>query len=79
MFACRLLGHRYRFTSEGATMRWDCQRGCGAGGTKVYASPAEAEHYATALDREDKDAVLRRPAMLSLLPLRLLGFGRKRR
>jgi hypothetical protein len=79
VLACRVLGHRYRFTSEGTTMRWDCQRGCGAGGSKVYASAADAQRYATALDRDDADAVLRRPAMLSLLPLRLLGLGRKRR
>ncbi|MEA2256154.1 MAG: hypothetical protein QOG35_2199, partial [Solirubrobacteraceae bacterium] len=28
MLRCRLLGHRYRFRSEGDTMRWRCERGC---------------------------------------------------
>ena len=76
--ACRLLGHRMRFDADGATMRWSCTRGCGAGGEKVYASPADAERYARAFDREDREDVGRRP-LLSLLPLRLarrLGGGR---
>jgi hypothetical protein len=79
MFACRALGHRYRFTSDGETMRWHCQRGCGAGGSKQYGSAEDAARYATALDRDDSEALMRRPAMLSLLPLKVLGLGRKRR
>src|SRR5256885_2339121 len=35
MLACRLLGHRYRFRAEGATMRWECARACGAGGREL--------------------------------------------
>jgi hypothetical protein len=79
MLACKVMGHRYRFTSEGTEMRWDCQRGCGAGGSKQYASARDAARYATALDRDPNEALMRRPAMLSLLPLRLFGMGRKRR
>jgi hypothetical protein len=52
-------------------MRWECERGCGADGEKAYASAADAARYATAFDREDREALARRPAMLSLLPLRL--------
>jgi hypothetical protein len=77
MVACRVLGHRYRFTSEGATMRWSCMRDCGAGGEKVYSSADDAARYASVFDREDREAIHRRPAMLSLLPLRI--FNRFRR
>jgi hypothetical protein len=58
-------------------MRWECER-CGeAAGSKTYAHPADATRYALTFDREDREALQRRPAMLSLLPLRL--FGRFRR
>ena len=58
-------------------MRWECER-CGAeAGEKTYATPEDAARYAIALDREDREALQRRPAMLSLLPLRL--FRRLRR
>ena len=68
MVRCRLLGHRFRFESEGAEMRWQCQRGCGAGGAKRYPTAADARRYAAGLDREDRDgpraprAAHRRPA-----------------
>jgi hypothetical protein len=68
---CRLRGHRVRFWNEGETMRWECERGCGFEGSKVYATSAEARRYATAFDREDADDLGRR-APLSLLPLRLV-------
>jgi hypothetical protein len=71
MVACRILGHRYRFEADGRTMRWTCQRGCGAGGQKVYPSAAAARHYATALDREDRDQLGRRAPLIGLLPLRI--------
>jgi hypothetical protein len=51
---CSLLGHRFRFTSEGATLRWVCARGCGAGGDKSYTTAQEAARYARAFDREDR-------------------------
>jgi hypothetical protein len=75
---CRVLGHRYRFTSEGSTMRWACQRGCGAAGSKRYASAAEAHRYARAFDREDGRDLGRR-APVGLLPMRLVRAVRRRR
>jgi hypothetical protein len=68
MSACTLLGHRFRFTAEGETMRWTCERGCGEEGSKRYASAAEAQRYARAFDRRDADQTGKRP-LLSLLPL----------
>jgi hypothetical protein len=79
VLTCRLFGHRYRFWAEGATMRWECSRDCGAGSSKQYPSAAEAARYASAFDREDRDELGRR-APLSLLPLRLarrLAGGRR--
>ena len=72
MLACRVFGHRFRFTSDGSTMRWTCQRGCGAGGAKDYATSADAQRYATAFDRDPRDAIHRGRGMLSVMPLRLL-------
>jgi len=71
MIACRLAGHRYRFETDGCTMRWACQRGCGAGGEKVYATPADAVRYASAFDREDREDRGRRAPLVGLLPLRI--------
>ena len=69
--ACSIKGHRIRFWSDGETMRWDCERGCGFEGEKRYATAEEAARYATAFDREDADDLGRR-SPLSLLPLRLV-------
>jgi hypothetical protein len=71
MVACRILGHRYRFEADGRTMRWTCQRGCGAGGEKLYATAADARRYATAFDREDRADLGRRAPLIGLLPLRI--------
>ena len=49
-------------------MVWECERGCGAAGSKPYDTPADARRYATALDADPLDAGSRRP-MLSTLPL----------
>lgn len=68
MIACRVLGHRPRFWADGDVMRWDCERECGFGGEKRYASPADAQRYARALDHRDTDELGKRPT-LSLLPL----------
>jgi hypothetical protein len=77
--ACRLLGHRFRFAADGRVMRWSCGR-CGApGGTKEYASAAEAERYARAFDREDRDDLGRRAPLVAGLPLRLWRWVRVRR
>ena len=81
MPSCRLLGHRFRFTAEGEVMRWECERGCGAGGSKRYGTAADAERYARAFDRRDASDVGRRP-LLSLLPVwlaRRMGERSRRR
>jgi hypothetical protein len=75
---CRLLGHRYRFSAEGETMRWDCRRGCGAGGSKRYQTAEDARRYAAGLDREDREQLGRR-APVGLTPLRLLNRALRRR
>jgi hypothetical protein len=75
MIACRVFGHRWRFSAEGETMHWSCARGCGAGGEKRYDSAERAERFARAFDREDREDVGRRP-LLSLLPL---GLARRTR
>ncbi|MEA2306835.1 MAG: hypothetical protein QOH43_4115 [Solirubrobacteraceae bacterium] len=74
---CRLLGHRYRFTSEGDVMRWSCERGCGAGGDKRYPGPEDAQRYARAFDRDDSRGAGRR-APVGLFPLRLARALRRR-
>jgi hypothetical protein len=79
MLRCRALGHRHRFSSEGATLRWSCQRGCGAGGSKRYEDAADAERYARAFDREDDRREPGRRAPVSLLPLRVVRSLRRRR
>ena len=64
-------------------MRWSCER-CGEdGGSKTYATAADAERYARALDRRDAEDIGKRP-LLSLLPLWLArkaggGSGASRR
>jgi hypothetical protein len=78
VLACRVFGHRYRFTSEGATMHWRCQRGCGTGSQKQYASPEDAARFAAAFDVEDRDQLGRNKVLLSLLPLRLFRRYRRR-
>jgi hypothetical protein len=78
VFACRVFGHRYRFRAEGATMRWTCERGCGAGDSKEYASAAEASTFAAAFDREDRDELGRRAPILGMFPLRLWHSLRRR-
>jgi hypothetical protein len=78
MLRCRVLGHRLRFSCDGETMRWTCQRGCGTGGSKRYSSAADARRYAAAFDREDREDLGRR-APLGLTPLRLFRALRRRR
>ncbi|MBO2443848.1 hypothetical protein [Actinomadura nitritigenes] len=79
MIACRLLGHRFRFTSDGRAMLWRCQRGCGAGGVKQFSAPADAARYARAFDREDREDLGRRAPLVGLFPLRLLRAFRQAR
>jgi hypothetical protein len=69
--ACWVLGHRFRFSTDGATMVWLCDRGCGAGGSKTYPDPATAARCAAAFDREDRSDIGRRAPLVGLLPLRI--------
>jgi hypothetical protein len=78
MLRCRLFGHRFRFSSAGDTMQWRCERDCGAGGAKRYASAEDAERYARALDREDSDDLGRRALLFGLVPLRLARAAHRR-
>ena len=77
--SCRLAGHRFRFRAEGEAMLWECERGCGAGGRKVYGSAADAERYARALDKEDRRELGRRAPLIGLFPLRIARAIRRRR
>ncbi|GGU04622.1 hypothetical protein [Actinomadura citrea] len=76
--ACRLLGHRPRFTSEGNTLVWSCDRKCEAGGAKEYETAGDAARYARAFDREDREDLGRRAPLIGLFPLRLFRTFRNR-
>jgi hypothetical protein len=78
MLRCRLMGHRFRFSSEGDTMRWQCQRGRGAGGVKSYPAADDAVRYARAFNREDREDLGRRAPLVALFPLRLARAMRRR-
>ncbi|MEV6647948.1 hypothetical protein [Amycolatopsis sp. NPDC051371] len=73
------LGHRYRFTSDGPVMSWSCERGCGAAGSKVYSSAADARRYARAFDREDRRDLGNRAPLLGMFPLRAAHLPRRMR
>ncbi len=60
-------------------MRWRCQRGCGAAGSKDYPTAAEASRYAAGLDREDREDLGRNAPLIAGLPLRLVRALRGRR
>ncbi len=45
-----VFGHDHTFSADGATMSWQCRRGCGAGGSKTYPSPLDAARYARAFE-----------------------------
>jgi hypothetical protein len=79
MLRCRLLGHRFRFSTEAETMVWRCARGCGAGGSKRYESAEQSERYARLFDREDREDLGRRAPLLGLLPLRLARALKRKR
>ncbi|WP_255945124.1 hypothetical protein [Streptomyces odontomachi] len=79
MLRCRLLGHRYRFFSVGNSLEWRCARGCGAEGSKKYASAQDADRYARAFDLEDRADLGRRAPLVGLFPLRLWRALRSRR
>ncbi|MCW2755391.1 MAG: hypothetical protein JWQ32_2802 [Marmoricola sp.] len=52
-------------------MVWECERGCGAMGTKTYPTAEEAGRFAAAFNRRDTDDLGRRAPLLGLFPLRL--------
>lgn len=79
MTACWVFGHRFRFSADGATMVWLCDRGCGAAGSKIYADPPTAARYAAAFDREDRSDLGRRAPLVGLLPLRIWRAVRRAR
>ncbi len=58
-------------------MTWECERGCGERGSKLYASPQDAARYAAAFDREDSADAGRRPT-ISTAPLWVLRRLRRR-
>jgi hypothetical protein len=74
---CRVLGHRHRFRAERRAMVWECERGCGSAGSKVYASEADAARYARTFDREDRRDLGRRAPLVALLPLRFARSARR--
>jgi hypothetical protein len=59
-------------------MRWSCERGCGTGSSKDYATADEAARYAAAFDREDRSELGRRAPLLGMFPLRMWWSLRKR-
>ena len=73
------MGHRHRFRAEGPVLVWECERGCGAGGSKRYGSAVAAARYADSFDREDRSDLGRRAPLVGLLPLRLLRLLRRPR
>jgi hypothetical protein len=73
-----VLGCRFRFQSDGSTLRYRCARGCGAGGEKRYGTAEEAARYAAAFDRRDADDIGVR-APLGATPLRLIRRRRAAR
>ena len=78
MLRCRTLGHRLRFVADGPQLRWYCERGCGAQGTRDYATADDARRYARALDRDPRDDLGRRAPPFGLLPLRFAQRLRRR-
>jgi hypothetical protein len=78
MLMCRVLGHRFAFRAEGSLMVWECERGCGARGSKEYPTADQAQRYAAAFDKRDSDDLGRRAPFLGLLPLRLWRWLRDR-
>jgi len=76
---CRVLGHRWRFSAEGRTLRWDCTRCAAPGGSKEYDSDQLARHYAQAFENEPRRG--ERRFLLGAAPLwlaRRLGEHRTR-
>ncbi len=52
-------------------MTWECERGCGFGGQKEYATAEDAARFARAFDKRDSSDLGRRAPLIGLFPLRL--------
>jgi hypothetical protein len=57
MVACRLFGHRWTFSCDGATVHWRCTRGCGAAGARQYADRREAVRHFHHYTREPRPPI----------------------
>ncbi len=68
---CAVFGHDYDFHAEGTIMRWECRRGCDAGGSKAYPSAAAAARYAKVFNKRDNEDLGKRAPLIGLFPLRL--------
>ena len=68
---CTVFGHKPVFRAEGATMVWECERGCGERGTKTYDTADDALRYAVAFNHPDSADLGKRAPLIGLLPLRL--------
>jgi hypothetical protein len=78
MRSCRLLGHRFRFWADDRTLRWMCER-CGESHEKHYPTAEQAQRYARAFDREDREDVGKRAPLVGLFPLRMARAALERR
>ena len=76
--ACQVFGHSPVFSVDGLTLRWECERGCGDGGSKRYSSAEDARRYAAAFNRKDSADLGKRAPLLGLLPLRVWRRFRRR-
>ena len=76
MLRCRVFGHRVRFSADARDLRWECERGCGAGGSKRYPSERDAQRYAAALER-DRGRLGERAPLFGLFPLRVFNAFRR--
>jgi hypothetical protein len=59
-------------------MIWECERDCGAGGSKVYTSAEDARRYARAFDKEDASDIGKRAPYLGMFPLRIYRALKRR-
>jgi hypothetical protein len=76
---CKVLGHDVSFAAHGEVMVWECRRGCGSGGSKRYASSAEAARYVAAFNTRGSDDLGRNAPLLGMFPLRLWHRWRSKR
>ena len=78
MLACRVMGHRWRFSSRGSRDALGLRARLRRGRDKRYGTAEEAARYARAFDREDTQDLGKRPT-LSTLPLWLARRAARKR